>query len=63
MTTTVKVTSHNYPARVEVVDNGITTETRILTPKDGEVTFYCTVSRELRIKDLEYDDPAVPTTP
>lgn len=59
MTTTIKVTSHNYPARVETLDNGKAVETRILTPEHGEQTFYCTTTRELRITDLEYNDPAV----
>ena len=59
MTTTIKVTSHNYPARIETLDLGKVVETRILIPEDGEVTLYCTTSRELRIVDLEYDDPAV----
>jgi len=64
MTTTIKVTSHNYPARVETIDTygdnpSIMVDARILTPEDGEQTFYCTTSRELRITDLEYDDPLV----
>lgn len=59
MTTTIKVTSHNYPARVETLDGGKVSSARILTPEDGEVTLYCTTTRELRITDLEYDDPAV----
>jgi hypothetical protein len=61
MTTTIKVISHNYPAKVEVVDRrderDTRVETRVLFPEDGEQTFYCTTSRELRITDLEYDDP------
>lgn len=59
MTTTIKVTSHNYPARVETVDSGDVTRTQIIKPSDGEMTFYCTTTRELRITDLEYDHPAV----
>ena len=59
MTTTIKVTSHNCPARIETVDQGKVTGTQVLTPEDGELTTYCTTSRELRITDLEYDDPAV----
>lgn len=64
MTTTIKVTSHNYPAQVEVIDEyggnpPVTAEKRILFPEDGEQTFYCTTSRKLHITDLEYDDPAV----
>ena len=56
MTTTIKVTSHNYPARVETYDGGTLTNTVVLQPENGEVSFYCTTTRELRITDLEYDD-------
>ncbi len=59
MTTSVKVTSHNYPARVEVVDGDTVTQTHIITPERGTVEFHCTTTRTLRIVDLEYDDPAV----
>ena len=59
MTTTIKVTSHNYPALVEVFDNGNKTNYHVLTPEDGEQTFHCTTTRQLRITDLEYADPAV----
>jgi len=59
MTTTIKVTSHNYPALVETFDLGKKTTEEVLRPEDGERTFYCTTSRELRITDLEYDDPRV----
>lgn len=59
MTTTIKVISHNYPARVETIDNGAMKYTEIILPEDGELTFRCTTLRELRITDLEYDDPAV----
>ncbi len=59
MTTTIKVTSHNYPALVETFDSGNKTDYRVLTPEDGEQTFYCTTTRQLRITDLEYGDPAV----
>lgn len=59
MTTTIKVISRNYPARVETVDNGKVSDVKILTPEDGEVSLYCTTTRELRITDLEYDHPAV----
>lgn len=59
MTSTIKVESHNYPVRVETLDNGVVVGTRILTPAEGELAFYCTTTRELRITDLEYDDPAV----
>lgn len=54
MTTTIKVTSHNYPALVETFDGGNKTDYKILTPEDGEVTFHCTTTRQLRITDIEY---------
>lgn len=59
MTTSVKVLSHNYPARVETYDQGKLTSERIVLAGDGDVDIYCTTSRELRIVDLEYDHPAV----
>ncbi len=62
MTTTIKVTSHNYPALVEIFDNGEKSDYTVLTPEDGERSFYCTTTRQLRITDLNYDDPAVPGT-
>lgn len=64
MTTTIKVISHNYPALVQTIDRSVegkherfTVQERVLLPEDGEQIFYCTTSRELRITDLEYDDP------
>lgn len=63
MTTTIKVTSHNFPALVETFDNGNKTDYVVLTPAQGEVTFHCTTTRQLRITDIEYDDPAVPAPP
>jgi hypothetical protein len=74
MTTTIKVTSHNYPALVETFERGWDAEqnrpadlrkrdSRVLTPADGEQSFYCTTSMELRVVDLEYDDPRVPAPP
>ena len=71
MTTTIKVQSHNYPALVETFERGWDAEqnrpadlrkrdSRVLTPADGEQSFYCTTSMELRVVDLEYDDPRVP---
>ncbi len=59
MTTTIKVTSHNYPARIEIVDSGNVVGVDIKTPEDGESTYHCTTTREIRITDLEYDHPAV----
>jgi hypothetical protein len=59
MTTTIKVTSHNYPALVEVFDNGNKSHYQVILAEDGEQTFYCTTTRQLRITDLEYEDPAV----
>lgn len=63
MTTTIKVTSHNYPALVLTTDKvgdgeGSTTE-RVLLPEDGEVVFHCTTTRAITIVDLEYDDPRI----
>ncbi len=60
MTTTIKVTSHNYPAQVVTYDLGKKVGEQILTPEDGEQTFHCTTTRELRITDIEYNDPRVP---
>lgn len=65
MTTTIKVTSHNYPARVTTTDRGENADgspyqnssTRILRPADGEQQFYCTTSRTIEVVDLEYDAP------
>lgn len=57
MTTTVKVTSHNYPVRVETVDSGVVSGVKVYKPEDGEQTLHCTTTRELRIVDIEYDDP------
>lgn len=59
MTTTVKIMSHNYPALVETFDNGNKTDYRVILAEDGEQTFHCTTTRQLRITDLEYNDPAV----
>jgi hypothetical protein len=74
MTTTIKVTSHNYPTLVETFERGWDAEqnrpaelrkrdSRVLTPADGEQSFYWTTSMELRVCDLEYDDPRVPAPP
>lgn len=63
MTTTIKVTSHNYPALVEIFDNGKKTDYKVLTPADGEQSFYCTTSRQLRITDLPYEAVAPEATP
>jgi hypothetical protein len=61
MTTTIKVTSHNYPALVTAVDRYTATTARtqlaVLHPEDGEQIFHCTTTRTLEIVDLEYDDP------
>lgn len=59
MTTTIKVTSHNFPALVEIFDNGNKSSYAVLTPEDGEQTFYCTTTRQLRITDLEYNGALV----
>ena len=75
MTTTIKITSHKYPALVEKFSRGWDAEqnklsadlrksdSRVLTPADGEQIFCCTTSMELRVVDLEYDDPRVPAPP
>ena len=55
MTSTIKVTSHNYPVRVETYDLGVRVDEVHLRPADGERTFYTTTTRELRITDLEMD--------
>lgn len=53
MTTTVKVTSHNAPARVITRDMGRQVEpSRILRPSDGEVQLFCTTTRCLEIQDV-----------
>jgi hypothetical protein len=64
MTTTVTVTSHNYPVLVETVDRTQTPDgehvsrsTRVLWPEDGAVGLYSTTSRSIFVRDLEYDDP------
>ncbi len=59
MTTTIKVTSHNYPALVETFDNGNKVDYHVVMAEDGEQTFHCTTTRQLRITDLEYDDVVV----
>ena len=54
MTTTVKVTSHNYLARVIVRDMGRQQgEAQIIRPTDGEVQLYCTTTRCLEIQDVD----------
>jgi len=58
MTSTITVQSHNLPVQVETFDNGVLTDSKVLLPEDGEVKFYCTTTREVRVTDLEYDDPA-----
>lgn len=63
MTTTIKVTSHNYPALVETFDNGNKMDYRVLRPEDGEQQFYCTTTRQIRITDIEYDAAAPADVP
>lgn len=53
MTTTIKITSHNYPARVLTLDGGVITSDRLLHPEDGEQSFYCTTTREIRVVDID----------
>lgn len=69
MTTTIKVTAHNYPALIVAVDRhpilgepATRTKLGVLRPEDGEGQFYCTTTRTLEIVDLEYDDPRVPAS-
>lgn len=67
MTTTVKITSHNFPALIRTTDRyksaeGIPVETVtsvVITPDVGELTLYCTTTRTIEVVDLEYDDPRV----
>jgi hypothetical protein len=68
MTTTIKITSHNYPALVRECDLSEyevqgekmkfwkTVNERVLTPADGEQQFYCTTTRRIEVYDIEYDD-------
>jgi hypothetical protein len=59
MTTTVKIKSHNYPARVETFYGDKLINTVIVHAEDLEYVTYCSTSSELRITDLEYNDPVV----
>lgn len=65
MTTTIKVTSHNYPALVTTTDRAgpdnavISRSERVLRPSDGEVVLYCTTSRTVEVTDIDYNDPRV----
>ena len=64
MTTTIKVTSHNYPALVTYVDTNsegvaLRTQAGIVEAEDGEQHFHCTTSRTIEIVDLDYYDPRV----
>ena len=67
MTSTVKIISHNDPVRVEFWErhwdhekgelqadfNKLDVPPTIVRPEDGECTFHCTTTRELRIVDLK----------
>lgn len=67
MTTTIKVTSHNYPVLVRALDQDIAPDgtvrpdklawEKVFAPDDGEQVHYCTTTRRLEIVDLEYGDP------
>lgn len=69
MTTTITVTSHNYPALVRTFDDvyeardGVLKKVDsrvsevVLKPEDGELTIYRTTSRSILIKDIEFEDP------
>jgi hypothetical protein len=68
MTTSIAVTSHNYPVLVETVDRTqtpdgehIAAHVRVLWPEDGTVHLYSTTSRSIFVRDLEYDDPRAVT--
>ena len=65
MTSTVKVTSHNYPVLVEtwdklynhhtnkVSDDWTKTDYKVLEPSHGETVMHVTTTRKLVIYDLE----------
>lgn len=65
MTSTVKVTSHNYPVLVEtwdklynhhtnkVSDEWTKTDYKVLEPSHGETVMHVTTTRKLVIYDLE----------
>lgn len=70
MTTTIKVTSHNYPALVRIIDRYATQSNgraqkvesiseQVVRPEDGELQFHCTTSRMIEIIDVDYNDPRV----
>lgn len=60
MTNTVKITSQNFPARVETYDNGRLSGTEIvLTGDAAHRDWYATTTREVRIIDLPEDHPDV----
>lgn len=53
MTSTVKVTSHNFPVRVITRDSGRQTgPSQIIRPVQGEVSLFCTTTRCLEIQDV-----------
>lgn len=62
MTTTVEVTSHNYPVLVRVLDKAdnedgfVVAEERVIKPEHGKQSFYATTTRGIAILDLEYED-------
>lgn len=59
MTSTVKVTSHNYPVLV-MIDDGRRTREEVVTPQDGERHYHCTTDQKLSMIDIAYDDHRVP---
>lgn len=62
MTSTVKVTSHNTPVRVEIRDSGRLMNVDLLEPKDGERSYHCTTTREVRLIDQVLKNPDAPMT-
>lgn len=60
MTNNIKFQSMNFPAKVETYDNGVLTSTQIVLVEDAQsFVCYATTSREVRIIDLNSDDPLV----
>lgn len=62
MTSTVKVTSHNNPVRVEIRHSGRVMQVATLKPEDGERTYHCTTTREIRLIDQVLKDSTAPMT-
>lgn len=58
MTSTVKITSHNYPVKVTIRDQygdrDATEGEDILWPEDGERTYHTTTSRTITAVDVDF---------